>query len=106
MDDLTLNLVGDPMRTFLIIIRCSSHDVPVGFINNLFTAKSVARQLADKISNDPSVAHEYAEKINADASDPICVSVYEFINGELSGISATHHITPKLTPFEAAVHSE
>ncbi len=94
------------MRTFLIIIRCSSHDVPVGFINNMFTAKSVAKQLADKFSKDPSVAHEYAEKLNADACDPICVSSYEFIDGQLSGINATFHIAPKLTPFEAPVHSE
>jgi hypothetical protein len=94
------------MQTFLIIIRCSHHDVPVGFINNTFTAKSVAKQLAAKISNDQSVAHEYAEKVNTDAHDPVCVTVYEFIDGELSGISATHHTTPKLTPFEAPVHSE
>jgi hypothetical protein len=92
--------------TVLIIIRCSSHHVPVGFISNMFTAKSVAKKLADKISNDPSVAHEYAEKINADASDPICVASYEFIDGQLSGINATYHITPKVTPFEAPVHSE
>jgi hypothetical protein len=72
----------------------------------MFTAKSVARQLADKISNDPSIAHEYAEKINADTSDPICVASYEFVDGQLSGINATYHITAELTPFEAPVQSE
>jgi hypothetical protein len=80
--------------------------VAVGFINCTFTALSVAKQLAAKISKDPAIAHEYAEKINADASDPICVASYEFIDGQLSGINATHHISPKLSPFEVPVHSE
>ena len=48
----------------------------------------------------------HAEKINPDACALICVASYEFIDGQLSGISATHDITPKLTPFETPMHSE
>jgi hypothetical protein len=105
------------MPTFLIIIRCSSHDIPVGFTEIMEAAVGAARQLAQDLKENYTLLRTYASKVNTDAHDPICVSIYEFIDGEVSSVMANYHLDHathrRKSPFKhlnegihIAVHSE
>ena len=105
------------MRSYLVIIRCSNHDIPIGFTQVMEAAVGAARQLAKDLKENYTLLRTYAAKVNTDAHDPICVSVYEFIDGEVSCVMSNYHLDSathrRKSPFkhpsdeiQVAVHSE
>jgi hypothetical protein len=80
------------MRSYLVIIRCAIHDIPVGFTEVMEAAIGAARQLTQDLKENYTLLRTYAAKVNTDAHDPICVSVYEFIDGEVSGVLSNFHL--------------
>ncbi len=99
------------------MIRCSNHDIPIGFTPVMEAAIGAALQLARDLKENYTLLRTYASKVNTDAHDPICVSVYEFINGEVSSVIGNYHLDHathrRRSPFKhpsdeihMAVHSE
>ncbi len=67
-------------------------------------AVGAARQLAQDLKENYALLRTYAAKVNTDAHDPICVSVYEFIDGEVSTVLTNFHLDHathrRKSPFE------
>jgi hypothetical protein len=80
-------------RQYLIIIRCCNHDIPVGFYQDLKKAMGASIQLAHDLKENYTLLRTYATKVNCDAHDPICVSVYEFQDSEIRSVIGSYHIS-------------
>jgi len=76
----------------MLVIRSANHDIPVGLTASLATATGTARQLAQDLKENYTLLRTYANKVNSDTHDPICVSVYEFIDNEISTVIGNYHI--------------
>jgi hypothetical protein len=83
-------------HTYLIIVRCANHDIPVGFYGCVKKAMGAAVQLAHDLKENYALLRTYAQKVQCDAHDPICVSVYEFCDQEIRGVVGSYHVCQPL----------
>jgi len=74
------------MHCFMIVIRCAVDDIPVRLFQNLDEAIGAAKQLVQDIRSNYSILHTYAKITKENGyrvSDPLNVSIYEFLSDEL-----------------------
>jgi len=90
------------MHAFLIVIRCQQQDIPVTLYQSLREAMGAACQLAQAIRDNYTVLHTYASRVAATPTNPLCVSIYEFVSNELKLVVGSYLIEPDHYPRLAA----